>query len=223
MENYTRIPNIILDMLIKCDLNGSQRRIIDIVIRQTYGFQREAHKLSISFIATATDTNKMQVQRELARLIERKIIIITQEASFTKSREIAMNEDVEQWENSKQLAKKLTPSEKDKSTVSELANSTVSVLANQRKKDIKENNKEKDLDKSKPKKSQYGQFKNVLLTDEEYQKVKVQNSEKIIEDLDMYKESTGKKYKSDYATILNWQRKNNPGTETKRKEISIDV
>lgn len=55
----------------------------------------------------------------------------------------------------------------------------------------------------------HGFFSNVLLTDDELQKlaVEVPNYEDYIERLSHYIESSGKKYKSHYATILNWHRK----------------
>jgi Asp-tRNA(Asn)/Glu-tRNA(Gln) amidotransferase C subunit len=54
-----------------------------------------------------------------------------------------------------------------------------------------------------------GFFANVLLTDEEMQKLaaEISNYEEYIEKLSHYIESNGKKYKSHYATILMWHRK----------------
>lgn len=62
---------------------------------------------------------------------------------------------------------------------------------------IKENNKKKS----------YGEFNNVLLTDEEYAKLEKSNLLSYIETLSSYIASKGKKYKSHYATILNWSKK----------------
>ncbi len=58
-------------------------------------------------------------------------------------------------------------------------------------------------------KHKYGEYNNVLLTDEELQKLKTEYSdfEERIERLSSYVASTGKKYKSHYATIRNWARK----------------
>lgn len=56
-------------------------------------------------------------------------------------------------------------------------------------------------------KKTYGEFKNVLLTDEEYKKLKEKNLLPLIETLSSYMASKGKKYKSHYATILTWNRK----------------
>ena len=55
----------------------------------------------------------------------------------------------------------------------------------------------------------HGFFTNVLLTDDELQKLaeEIPNYEEYIEKLSQYIESKGKKYKSHYATILMWHRK----------------
>lgn len=58
-------------------------------------------------------------------------------------------------------------------------------------------------------KDAYGEFKNVLLTKEEYEKIKEKELEQYIERLSVYIESKGIKYRSHYATILNWSRKDN--------------
>lgn len=67
---------------------------------------------------------------------------------------------------------------------------------------------EKDI-KEKDKKEKFGEFNNVMLTKEEYKKLENANLILYIERLSSYIASTGKKYKSHYATILNWSRKEN--------------
>ena len=69
-----------------------------------------------------------------------------------------------------------------------------------------------DSDESKPQKTvkhKYGEYNNVLLTDEELQKLKTEycDYKDRIERLSSYVASTGKRYKSHYATIRNWARK----------------
>jgi hypothetical protein len=62
----------------------------------------------------------------------------------------------------------------------------------------------------------YGEFENVLLTDAELEKLKRKfpsSWERKIENLSEYIESKGAKYKSHYATILNWARKNGEDNE----------
>jgi hypothetical protein len=65
--------------------------------------------------------------------------------------------------------------------------------------------------KKSPQKLSHGEFKNVLLSDEEHRKLVEQLNENavttLIGELDQYIESTGKKYKSHYATIQTWARR----------------
>ena len=59
----------------------------------------------------------------------------------------------------------------------------------------------------------YGEFKNVVLSEEEMTKLKakIPNYEDYIERLSAYMASKGKRYKSHYATILAWVRKDKKG------------
>lgn len=63
----------------------------------------------------------------------------------------------------------------------------------------------------KPVKHKYGEYQNVLLTDDELQKLQAEyfDCAERIERLSSYIASTGKAYKSHYATIRNWARKDN--------------
>lgn len=64
-----------------------------------------------------------------------------------------------------------------------------------------------------PQKRKYGEFKNVLLSEDEYNKLteRFPNDLKSrIERLSGYVASTGKSYKSHYATIINWAKKDKP-------------
>ena len=53
-------------------------------------------------------------------------------------------------------------------------------------------------------KKTYGECANVLLTEEEYQKVKDQGLSYLIDELSLYIAGSGKKYKSHYAVIRQW-------------------
>ncbi|MPM13374.1 hypothetical protein SDC9_59731 [bioreactor metagenome] len=139
-DGYSRIANEILDVLAKTNLNGTQRRILDVVFRQTYGYQRKNHDLSVSFIANATNMHKKQIQRELTALIEMKIIAVVSEATFNKSRVISFNKKYTEWLNSSEVTNSLPPNEIDTHTGNELAPSTGSELAPQI--NIKENIKD---------------------------------------------------------------------------------
>jgi predicted phage replisome organizer len=66
---------------------------------------------------------------------------------------------------------------------------------------------EREKDKKKTK-NVYGEFNNVKLSDDEYSKLEEKGLISTIEDLSYYIKSKGDKYKSHYATILMWDKKN---------------
>lgn len=72
----------------------------------------------------------------------------------------------------------------------------------------------------KPIKDMYGEFNNVLLAKDEHQKLidkfGEQGTKSLIERLSGYIASKGVKYKSHYATLLSWERKDKP--EIKKEE-----
>ena len=71
------------------------------------------------------------------------------------------------------------------------------------------------------KKEKYGSLENVALTAEEYEKLKAEypDYEERIERLSLYIGSKGDKYKSHYATIKNWARKDGVITKPKPKDV----
>lgn len=76
----------------------------------------------------------------------------------------------------------------------------------------------------KSQKEKYGQFSNVLLEPVEYLKLTDQYGEAatqaLIEELGSYMASTGKKYKSHYATLLNWARRKIQEHTTKNRNLN---
>lgn len=93
-------------------------------------------------------------------------------------------------------------------------------------KDIEEDIKE--IDKEKPTRHKYGEYKNVLLTDEDLEKLKKEflDWSDRIERLSAYMASTGKSYKNHLATIRNWARRDSrtPTADVKPKgQASYDI
>lgn len=86
--------------------------------------------------------------------------------------------------------------------------------------------KKKPVEKKPVEKKQFGEF--VSMTDEEYQRLVEEFGEAaanvMVEMLDNYKGSSGKKYKSDYRAILTWVvdrvRERNPGLIQRKKTVS---
>lgn len=117
--------------------------------------------------------------------------------------------------------------EYDKKRYEEKRNSTVKKVEDfqeekdEEKEERKESNKEKKeerevereekiINSAAPKKLKFGSCENVLLTEEEYEKLKAKypDVDEKVEAMSLYFASKGNagKYKSHYATFLNWER-----------------
>ncbi|HZK34203.1 MAG TPA: replication protein [Bacillota bacterium] len=142
VENgFTRIANELLDKLAETKVNGTQFRILMVVFRYTYGFQRKEHELSETFIANATSIHKQQVKRELKALIDRRIINVIKQATFTEPRTISFNKNYKQWKGM-QVSKTIPGNQTDTITGSGLDTSTGSGLDTQKRKSLKKVSKE---------------------------------------------------------------------------------
>jgi len=94
-KGYTRIAHEILENLALIKLSPTQFRIILVVWRYTYGFNRKEHKLSLVFLSEATGCERRNIQRELKSLADKKIIF--QSIKNGTSRVIKFNKNYEEW------------------------------------------------------------------------------------------------------------------------------
>jgi phage replication O-like protein O len=124
-NGFTRVANELLEVVAYQKFNGTQSRIILTLWRYTYGFSRKEHDLSLTFISKATGIHKQQVKKEMDKLIENKVILVTEESTYNTSRKIQFNKDYSQWKDL-QLPKELTVSQNTYPTVSESTDTTVS-------------------------------------------------------------------------------------------------
>ncbi|MFT9495850.1 replication protein [Anaerosolibacter sp.] len=95
LENgYTRIANEILDHMARIKFSPMQYRILFVVWRYTYGFQRKSHKISLTFLSEATGCDSRQIQRELKKLIKMNVLI---EKFSSSTRELSFNKKLTAW------------------------------------------------------------------------------------------------------------------------------
>ena len=131
-NGFTRIANELMEVIPQSGFNGTQHNILWTVFRYTYGFHRKEHELSLTFIAKATGSHKVVIQREVKKLIEMKVLIEKSPPTFNSTRIIAFNKNYSSW----QLTNQLTVNQSDNHTVNQSVNSTVNQMVNQeRKKD----------------------------------------------------------------------------------------
>lgn len=157
LENgFTRIANEILEKMARTKLSPTQYRILFVVWRNTYGYQRKAHKMSLSYIAAATGCDKRSVQRELKKMISMNMLHETYE---NQTRVIGFNKYLNQWltdgettngntTNGSTTNGSTTNGELANTTIGETANSTIGETANQQiknKENIKESSSRDEL------------------------------------------------------------------------------
>jgi phage replication O-like protein O len=152
LENgYTKIANEILERMALTKLSPIQYRLIFVIWRYTYGFNRKEHEFSLSFFGKATNYDERQIRRELQKLEQRKIIF--QKVSPGKPRLISFNKNYDEWildeTEGNSTPGKVTP---DKTTQGTPGKVTPGAPGNSTPQEIKNINKNlnKDDDISKP-------------------------------------------------------------------------
>lgn len=95
-NGYTPIANEILERIIQTNLNGTQFRILMAVWRYTYGFRRTEYEMSTTFISKLTNSSRGQISRELSSLIERNVLIVSENGK-RNTRIIQFNKNYEDW------------------------------------------------------------------------------------------------------------------------------
>lgn len=101
--DFTRIANEILENIARAKLNGTQYAIVVTVWRYTYGYQRTEAEFSLGFLEKKTGIHRNQIQRELIKLIDRKILIVTKEHTETTPQILKFNKDYDRWVSTKTL------------------------------------------------------------------------------------------------------------------------
>ena len=194
-ENYIMVQGF---MVTDLKLKGNELLTYAII----YGFSQEEGQMftgSLQYIAEWTNTTKRNVMNCLKSLLEKGII--------RKNEKIINGVKFCEYccVDFRQCGKNFTGGMENFSLGME--KSSPGGMENFSPNNIENNNIEnniKDISKHK-----YGEYQNVLLTDEEMKKLQAEypDWQQRIERLSGYMASKGVKYKSHYATIRNWARK----------------
>ena len=123
-NGHTEIANEILHALALAKLNGSQYKLIFIILRKTFGWQKKEDFISLSQFEKYTGLPRNLISRELIKL--KKKNIIKSQNSPGKTKLYSLQKDYEQWYPpiSGQLIKELTGLNKSK-TINQTVDSKV--------------------------------------------------------------------------------------------------
>ena len=143
---------------------------------------------STAYLSMQTNLSMSQVKTALKKLKDSQVIEVKTTNKYTKI-------SICNWEmyqsNDQQIANKSLTDDQQIATTKE-------------RKERKEGKKEK--------KFVYGKFRNVYLSDNEFEMLKQEfgDYEERIERLSVYMESSGKTYKNHYATVCDWAKREKP-------------
>lgn len=107
-NGYTSISNELLEQIYRRRFSASQLKILLLVIRFTYGFNRKTATLSNTFIAAGTGMHEITVSKEVGTLLGDNVLKLYKKPSFHSSRVIGINKDYDGWLNHLELASALT-------------------------------------------------------------------------------------------------------------------
>lgn len=129
-DGYTRIADTLLDALCIADFTAREFRVVNFIIRQTYGWNCKAKRMSASFIAPGTGLHESDCSKVLNELIRRNVVL-----RHGGSRSpVSLNKHVELWEASEN-SKKQAPIKRPESGQDALAESGQDALTKKDRKD----------------------------------------------------------------------------------------
>lgn len=94
-NGFTRIADEILEALARTDLSGSERRVIDVVMRKTWGYSKKSDRIALSQIEKATGLPRRTISRAVINLERMNILLGTRESLGITTR--GLNKHFAEW------------------------------------------------------------------------------------------------------------------------------
>ena len=96
-DGYTRIPHELLEQFARSPFTGIQRRLVDVVVRHTLGWNRPSAQISFSTFEKDTNIRRTKVSTSLQRLAQMKILHRVSERSGVTPAAWCINQNYEDW------------------------------------------------------------------------------------------------------------------------------
>lgn len=117
LENgFLRLANQIQDALCKVELSGREFRVLNSIIRLTYGWSKKEDRITNSLIADTTDLSVKHSSEAVNNLAERQILTMRR---IGQTRYIGINTDLEKWAYKKPVAAVTISEKRDTKTIPE--------------------------------------------------------------------------------------------------------
>ncbi|MGE4296829.1 MAG: replication protein [Desulfovibrionaceae bacterium] len=95
-NGFAPLANELLEALARAQLSGRERRIIDVVLRQTYGWSRKSARIANADYAARTGLTKKACS-ELVNGLADKGVLLVERSGPRAHAVVALNKDYEQW------------------------------------------------------------------------------------------------------------------------------
>lgn len=234
-NGYTAIANDLLEALYRFGLTRNEYKVMFCVIRHTYGYNKKEHPMSLTFIANDTGLVKERVCEALNGLKVKNLLSVTP-AKGVQPQILSVQKDTDKWFRVTENV-----------TVTNSVTVTENVIKgygkrnpkgygkrNQGKTNIKY--KEGKTDSGavephtpptpKPVRHKHGEYKHVLLTDAQYNKLLsdygYEKLDAYIRKVDEYCQQHGKTYADWNLTIRNWMRRDGVDKNDARTETEVN-
>ena len=234
-NGYTAIANDLLEALYRFGLTRNEYKVMLCVIRHTYGYNKKEHPMSLTFIANDTGLVKERVCEALNGLKVKNLLSVTP-AKGIQPQILSVQKDTDKWFR---VTENVTVT--DSVTVTENVinrygkrNPKGYGKRNQGKTNIKYKEGKTDSgavepptpQTHKPVRHKHGEYKHVLLTDEQYNKLLSDyGADKLAEyirKVDEYCQQHGKTYADWNLTIRNWMRRDGVDKNDARTETEVN-
>jgi len=97
-NGYTKIANELLEVIQDFKFSQNQLKLILVVWRNTYGWNRKECELSLSYIEKTTNLDRKRANATLKSLIDGKVFIEFDKGSATRPKIIGFNKNYDEWE-----------------------------------------------------------------------------------------------------------------------------
>ena len=74
-DNFTQVPNEIIETLARVNLNSYESRVLWFIIRKTCGWHKDIDWISLSQLSEGTLIEKPNISRTINSLVKRNIIV----------------------------------------------------------------------------------------------------------------------------------------------------
>ena len=202
-NGYVKIANELIEQLARLYLSGNEWRVVLVVIRKTYGWNKKTDKISLTQFQELTKLSRPSVVRALKKLVAKQILVAKQQPFIN---EYGLNKLYKEWtssytDTSSRFA--TTPSSYTATTL--VAKQQPKLVAKQQHtKDIKDTIQKTLLQKT-VKFSSIKDLNNDVL-EEIATKYKVPTAFVVskLDDLTNYCQSKNKRYANYKAALMNW-------------------